>query len=94
MVCGGTEGASPVLLPLSVRMECEAVSDQAIRARVDAPQGLGVSDNVLQEILSTVRNTDGQLKKMGGELDETKQLSPKAVSYGYHYSGRSSEPLC
>ena len=34
----------------------------------------------VQEILTTVRNTDGQLKTMGRELDETKQLSAKAVT--------------
>ena len=59
-------------------MECEAVSDQSKRTRVDTPPGLAMSDNMLQEILSSVRNTDGQPKKKGHELDET--LSAKTVT--------------
>ena len=60
-------------------MDVEDVNDPAKRARMDAPPGLP-SDGLLQEILTTVRNTDGQLKKMGRELDETKHLSAKTVT--------------
>ena len=46
-------------------MDCEAIADQSKRARIDSTTGVGVSDGMLQEILSTVRNTDCPLKKMG-----------------------------
>ena len=60
-------------------MECELPTDQNKKARIDSPPGLGVSDGVMQEILTTIRRTDGQLTKMGRELKETKQLSAKTV---------------
>ena len=63
----------------SGRMDVEGMNDPAKRARMDAPPGLA-SDGLLQEILTTVRNTDGRLTRMGRELDETKQWSAKAVT--------------
>ena len=60
-------------------MDVEDMNDPAKRARMDAPPGLA-SDSVLQEILTTVRSTDGRITRMGVELEETKQLSAKAVT--------------
>ena len=74
-------------------MVCEPPRDQSKRARVESPPGFGVSDGVLLEILGIVHNTDGQLKKMGRELDETKQFSAKAMN-GHHHPRQSEEFVC
>ena len=69
------------VIRMMVDLEAE---DNTKKARIDSPPGLGgsssSSDRMLQEILATVRETDGKLTRVTRDVEESKRIASQALT--------------